>query len=403
VPAVSASVQRHREKVLAQAEHQLRSIGKLNSGELIQLYKKFLKTENYRLHLRHKAGESGREVCSQRASLMDVILRHLLDAALQGDPTFASKPAHLVVVASGGYGRGELNPYSDIDVLFLVEEGRGGLDPRVAKVIEQILYMLWDIGFKVGHATRSVANAVEHANADMQTKTAYLESRLVAGDAALFESFRQQFIKRCVDGHVEEYVHDRLQNQTERHEKYGRTVTMQEPNVKNGCGSLRDYQNLLWIAFFKERVQTTAGLVEKKLLNEKERRSWMLLTTFFCASARNCITSTSVRPMSLYLASNSCSPIVCATRKRMSFAEAKLSCAITTSTRATSITLRSCSRIVSAWPPYRQRRRKGNAAVSSASLRKRRRRASNTSTVFTAPTAGSIPRVAIFSIRTPAG
>jgi [protein-PII] uridylyltransferase len=140
-------------------------------------------------------------------------------------------------------------------------------------VIEQILYMLWDIGFKVGHATRSVANAVEHANADMQTKTAYLESRLVAGDAALFESFRQQFIKRCVDGHVEEYVRDRLQNQTERHEKYGRTVTMQEPNVKNGCGSLRDYQNLLWIAFFKERVQTTAGLVEKKLLNEKERRS----------------------------------------------------------------------------------------------------------------------------------
>jgi [protein-PII] uridylyltransferase len=273
VPAVSASVQRHREKVLAQAEHQLRSIGKLNSGELIQLYKKFLKTENYRLHLRHKAGESGREVCSQRASLMDVILRHLLDAALQGDPTFASKPARFAVVASGGYGRGELNPYSDIDVLFLVEEGRGGLDPRVAKVIEQILYMLWDIGFKVGHATRSVANAVEHANADMQTKTAYLESRLVAGDAALFESFRQQFIKRCVDGHVEEYVHDRLQNQTERHEKYGRTVTMQEPNVKNGCGSLRDYQNLLWIAFFKERVQTTAGLVEKKLLNEKERRS----------------------------------------------------------------------------------------------------------------------------------
>src|ERR1051325_4097272 len=140
VPAVSASVQRHREKVLAQAEQQLRSIGKLNSSELIQLYKKFLKTENYRLHLRHKAGEGGRELCTQRASLVDVILRHLLDAALQNDPTLTSKPARLALVATGGYGRGELNPYSDVDVLFLTEEGRGGLDPRIKKVIEQILY-----------------------------------------------------------------------------------------------------------------------------------------------------------------------------------------------------------------------------------------------------------------------
>lgn len=266
---VPANLRRHREKVLAHAEQQLLSHGELNSSELIARYKRFLKIEEHRLRLLFYAGAGGREFCGERANLVDTVLRHLLAAAL---PVNDQKPpASLALVAIGGYGRGELNPYSDVDVMFLVD-GNRGLSTEVSNAIEQILYMLWDIGFKVGHSTRSIPEAIKQANSDMQSKTSLLEARLVAGDAPLFEAFRSRFVKQCVESHVAEYIRDRIANQSERHEKFGHTIYMQEPNIKNGCGGMRDYQNLLWISFFKLAVQSTAGLVEKKFMNEAERR-----------------------------------------------------------------------------------------------------------------------------------
>jgi len=269
----------HSEKVLAHAEQQLLSQGRLNSAELLALYKKFLKIENHRIRLKHHSGAGGREICAARASLVDIVLRHLLTAALNGlgqggavAVGVGGKPVELAVVANGGFGRGELNPFSDVDIMFLHGGGTRTLDERVNEVVQQILYMLWDIGFKVGHSTRSIPEAVKEANSDMLSKTSLLEARLVAGDEALFERFRARFLEQCVEGHVEEYIADRVTNQSERHAKFGGSVYMQEPNIKNGCGSLRDYQNLLWISFFKKRVRSTAGLVEEKLINEAERR-----------------------------------------------------------------------------------------------------------------------------------
>ncbi len=156
--------------------------------------------------------------------------------------------------------------------MFLHPDSVKQVGGRFSDVIQQILYMLWDVGFKVGHSTRSISEATRQANADMLSKTSLLEARIIAGDSALFKEFRAEFVKKCVNGYENKYILDRIENQRERHEKFGKTVYMQEPNIKNGCGGLRDYQNLLWIAFFKERVQSTAGLVEKKLLNESERR-----------------------------------------------------------------------------------------------------------------------------------
>ena len=262
---------RHREKVLAHAEQQLLSKEKPNPAELLSLYKKFMKIENHRLRLKHYSGGGGREICLQRASLLDIVLRHLLEAAINMSKSRASLP-RLALVAIGGYGRGELNPYSDIDLMFLHPNSLKQVDGRASEVIEQILYMLWDVGFKVGHSTRSIIEATRQANADVLSKTSLLESRLVAGDQNLFDEFKAEFVKRCVVDYEAAYIKDRIGNQTERHEKFGRTVYMQEPNVKNGCGGLRDYQNLLWISYFKERAQSTAALVEKKLLNESERR-----------------------------------------------------------------------------------------------------------------------------------
>ncbi len=260
----------HREKVLAHAELQLRSQGKLNSAELLQLYKKFLKIENHRIWLKHRAGGGGRAICAERAHLVDIVLTHLLDAAIEGlDGKIG--PVRLALVAIGGYGRGELNPYSDVDIMFLHPDASKA-EAQVNDIVQQILYMLWDVGFKVGHSTRSISAAVKQANADMLSKTSLLEARLVVGDQALFDQFRETFIKRCVAGHEDEYIRARVENQAERHTKFGHTVSLQEPNIKNSCGGLRDYQNVLWMSFFKSRAGSTADLVKKGLLNESERR-----------------------------------------------------------------------------------------------------------------------------------
>jgi [protein-PII] uridylyltransferase len=261
---------RHREKVLANAEQQLAAQGGVEGPALVALYKKFLKIEEHRILLRHKSGGGGREVCGLRASLLDIVMRHILTLVQPDAGRKGVSP--LALVAIGGFGRAELNPYSDVDIMFLVEDSGRGMPAKINDAIQRILYLLWDIGFKVGHSTRSIAEAIKQANADMQNKTSMLESRLVAGDQRLFDGFRERFIKQCVDPCVDEYIAARIANQAERHEKFGRTVYMQEPNVKSGCGGLRDYQNLLWMAFFKFRVQTTAGLVEKKFCNEAERR-----------------------------------------------------------------------------------------------------------------------------------
>src|SRR5207248_1793883 len=129
-----------------------------------------------------------------------------------------------------------------------------------------------DIGFKVGHSTRSLKEAIAQANRDMLTKTAMLESRFLAGDAKLAGTLRDRFRAKCVAGHEREYVEMRMQDQATRHAKFGDSVYMQEPNLKNGCGGLRDYQNLLWLTYFKEGALTTTHLVGKDWLTESDRR-----------------------------------------------------------------------------------------------------------------------------------
>src|SRR5216110_985708 len=263
---------RHLEQVLAHAASRLAATGARRPTEVLPLYQKFLKVEEHRLRLKHQAGGGGREICARRAELVDVLLQYVFGAAATAAHGDGASETPLALIALGGYGRGELNPFSDVDVMLLHGDGAGTVSPYVEAMAEQNLYLLWAIGFKVGHSTRSMKEALAQANRDMLTKTAMLESRFLAGDRTLAREFRDQFRAKCVGGSEREYVEMRMRDQEARHRKFGDSVYMQEPNLKNGCGGLRDYQNLLWMSYFKEGVLTTTHLVGRDWLSESDQR-----------------------------------------------------------------------------------------------------------------------------------
>ena len=263
---------RHLEQVLAHAESSLAATGTKRPTEVLPLYKKFLKVEEHRLRLKHQAGGGGREICARRAELIDVLLRYVFGGAAATARGNGKPQVPLALIALGGYGRGELNPFSDIDVMILHHQTAAAISPDLEEMVNQVLYLLWDSGFKVGHSTRSIKEAITEANRDMRTKTSMLESRFLAGDGELAREFRDQFRSKCVEGHEREYVEMRMRDQIARHNKFGDSVYLQEPNLKSGCGGLRDYQNLLWMTYFKEGALSTNQLVGKDWLSESDQR-----------------------------------------------------------------------------------------------------------------------------------
>ena len=221
------------------------------------------------LRRRLEAGASGAEVVAAQTSLIDQLLRVLLDRAArvvypEPNPTTASR---LSLVAVGGYGRGDLAPHSDIDILFLHPYKLTG---RSEQIIEHLLYMMWDLGFAVGHATRSVPDCLRRARDDMTIRTSVLESRHVWGDQPLYDAFRRRFLTELVPGTEAEFVAAKLREREERHVRAGDSRYLLEPNVKDGKGGLRDLHVLFWIAKYLFRVDRFGELVERGVLNQHE-------------------------------------------------------------------------------------------------------------------------------------
>ncbi len=238
-------------------------------------YKRFLKVESHRLQILHRGGASGLEVCRARSAMMDVLIRHLWTSIQSVFPAPKGKAPKVALVAFGGYGRGELNPFSDIDLMFLHAEGLAPEGPEMKTLSEWtggLLYTLWDIGLKVGHAVRTVEDCIRLANEDMQAKTALIEARRVTGDEPLFEQLQREVVKRCVRRHEDEYIAQRLADQSTRRAKHGNSPALQEPNVKNGVGGLRDFQNLLWMAYFKHGTRSLMDLQKAEFINASERK-----------------------------------------------------------------------------------------------------------------------------------
>ncbi|GAB4248533.1 MAG: [protein-PII] uridylyltransferase [Candidatus Methylacidiphilales bacterium] len=267
----------HLEKVLRHAERRLLETAYGSPADTLDIYRKFLKLEEHRLRLAHRAGEGGRDFVRKRSELMTVVLRRMFQDCLKNSQKSNSSDAwtdKIALIAVGGFGRDELCPQSDIDINFLYEKRGGDRNGRrfVEDIIEQVLYMLWDIGLKVGHATRSIEDTIQAGREDLQTRTSLLEARLITGSESLFEEFERRFRRMCIQGKETAYLEWRMEDQAARHTKFEGTVFVQEPNIKSGCGGLRDYHNLLWMGLVKGDLGSTLALQHEGLMSATERK-----------------------------------------------------------------------------------------------------------------------------------
>ena len=238
-------------------------------------YKKFVQLENEMLKRYHRKGDSGLKVCQARAAMVDVVIENLFLAALDMYMTQHGKlPCKLAILATGGYGRGELNPHSDIDIMLLYPDrisNRQRFEAFQELLTEEILYPLWDLGWKIGHASRNTKEVINEARSEIQSKNAILEARMICGSEPLFEEMYRRFSSYCSKENPADYIKQRLIDEKERHGKAGNTVFLQEPDIKNGVGGLRDYQNILWMANLKFGYRSFKDLEKAKMLRRDER------------------------------------------------------------------------------------------------------------------------------------
>jgi [protein-PII] uridylyltransferase len=213
----------------------------------------------------------GHAVLTATSFLMDQLIRVIFDFA-DGRVFPAANPStaeRLGVMATGGFGRGELAPLSDLDLLFLRPYKQ---TPRGEQIVEYMLYLLWDLGLKVGHATRTVDESLRYADRDQTIRTALLEARYIWGDRALCDELLRTYAQRFggTDGY--DFVEAKLGERDQRHHRMGDSRYVVEPNVKEGKGGLRDLHTLFWIAKYLYRVDQPSELVAMGVLTKDEAR-----------------------------------------------------------------------------------------------------------------------------------
>ena len=225
---------------------------------------------------------AGHEVTAGYSFLIDQLLRVIHDhvtAHLYPVPN-RTQAERLAILAVGGYGRAEMAPHSDVDVAFITPTKRA---PWCEQVIEAMLYLLWDLGLKVGHSSRTIGDTIRMAKEDLTIRTALLEGRLVWGEQALYEELRGRFWNEVARGNERQFLTQKLAERDARHKRMGDSRYVVEPNIKEGKGALRDLQTLYWIGKFVHRVGSASELVDVGLLTPSEYRSFRRAEGFLLA------------------------------------------------------------------------------------------------------------------------
>ncbi len=224
----------------------------------------------------------GSEISASFAFLTDQLLRLVFDFTTThlyplNNPTAAER---MTLIAVGGYGRGEMAPFSDVDIMFLTPWKQ---TPWGEQVIELILYTLWDLGLKIGHSSRSLDDMVRMAKGDLTIRTALLESRYVWGDQALYDEASARFAREVEAGNARSFVAEKLVERNDRHKRMGDSRYVVEPNLKEGKGGLRDLHTLFWIGKFAYQTRSVPDLVEQGLLTPAELKQFQKAESFLWA------------------------------------------------------------------------------------------------------------------------
>ncbi len=245
----------------------------------VALLKQALAAGREEIQARFEAGAGPVPTVQAHSYLIDQLVRAVHDFTVHRiyrlpNPTSGER---LTLVAVGGYGRGEMAPFSDIDLLFLLPYKQ---TPWGEQVVEFMLYVLWDLGLKVGHSTRNVQECLRQAKADMTIRTALLEARWIWGERDLFDDMRARFDAEIVAKTGPEFVEAKLAERNARHQRMGDSRYMVEPNLKEGKGGLRDLHTLFWIAKYLYRTDDVGSLVARGVLTAAEHRRFTAARNF---------------------------------------------------------------------------------------------------------------------------
>ena len=216
-----------------------------------------------------EADGNGRRCAAGLSAFQDELIRLAYDYTIHHAyrATNPSDAERMAIVATGGYGRGLLAPGSDIDLLFLLPYKQ---TPWGESVVEHVLYLLWDLGFKVGHATRTVDQCLKLSLADITIRTALLDSRLILGDAQLFAELEDRFRSEVVRGSARQFIDAKMAERDERTRRAGESRYKVEPNIKDGKGGLRDLHTLQWLSKYIFDQEVGAAAVEAGIFTEAE-------------------------------------------------------------------------------------------------------------------------------------
>lgn len=229
----------------------------------------FLAEQRRIIGQRVMGGASGAETLAAMTELVDgLIVGRYREAVRHGGEALANAGLRqCCVMALGGYGRRELAPHSDIDLMFLY---RPGAEDAAKAFVRAVLHPLWDCGFQVGHSVRTIADSIELARADVTVRTSMMESRFLAGSPELFEKFHSRYMRTIVVKGTEKFIDFKLEERRREYEKFGETVYLLEPNVKKSKGGLRDLHLLQWAGLARYQTPTIRELSDRGILSRTD-------------------------------------------------------------------------------------------------------------------------------------
>ena len=220
----------------------------------------------------HCTGASGSEVTHLLSDMMDELNNKLFLSILYDLCGGGAMLEHISLVAVGGYGRGELNPFSDIDIMFLHD----GVLPSatVEDIAQKLLYFLWDMRLDVGYSVRKISDCIEMAAADATVKTALMDARFLSGSRPLFAGLIKTIFSQILPRSSDSFIKEKVADMKGRRDKYGSTVYLLEPNLKEGEGGLRDLQTAIWVARVKYKFTDLRELIIKGILDDEELEAY---------------------------------------------------------------------------------------------------------------------------------